>query len=100
MIPRLVERSGTGVSGAGSITSFYTVLADGDDTNDPVVDAARVLDGHIVLSREQAQLGIYPAVDLPASISRVAADISGDAHTAPCASFAASCRFIWKTVIW
>ena len=81
MIPQLVERSGTGVSGAGSITSFYTVLADGDDTNDPVVDAARaILDGHIVLSREQAQLGIYPAVDLPASISRVASDICGDAH--------------------
>ncbi|MEC8578669.1 MAG: FliI/YscN family ATPase, partial [Pseudomonadota bacterium] len=88
MIPQLVERSGTGVSGVGSITSFYTVLADGDDTNDPVVDAARaILDGHIVLSREQAQLGIYPAVDLPASISRVAADISGDAHTAAVRQF-------------
>jgi flagellum-specific ATP synthase len=88
MIPRLVERSGTGVSGAGSITSFYPVLADGDDTNDPVVDAARaILDGHIVLSREQAQLGIYPAVDLPASISRVAADISSDAHTAAVRQF-------------
>ena len=88
MIPQLVERSGTGVSGAGSITSFYTVLADGDDTNDPVVDAARaILDGHIVLSREQAQLGIYPAVDLPASISRVAADISADAHTAAVRQF-------------
>ena len=88
MIPQLVERSGTGVSGTGSITSFYTVLADGDDTNDPVVDAARaILDGHIVLSREQAQLGIYPAVDLPASISRVAADISADAHTAAVRQF-------------
>ena len=88
MIPQLVERSGTGVSGAGSITSFYTVLADGDDTNDPVVDAARaILDGHIVLSREQAQLGIYPAVDLPASISRVAADISGDVQTAAARQF-------------
>jgi flagellum-specific ATP synthase len=88
MIPRLVERSGTGVSGVGSITSFYTVLADGDDTNDPVVDAARaILDGHIVLSREQAQLGIYPAVDLPASISRVAADISSDTQTAAVRQF-------------
>ena len=88
MIPQLVERSGTGVSGVGSITSFYTVLADGDDTNDPVVDAARaILDGHIVLSREQAQLGIYPAVDLPASISRVAADISADAHNAAVRQF-------------
>ena len=88
MIPRLVERSGTGSSMAGSITSFYTVLADGDDTNDPVVDAARaILDGHIVLSREQAQLGIYPAVDLPASISRVADDISSDAHIAAVRQF-------------
>tara|TARA_B100001057_G_scaffold421876_1_gene443074 strand:+ start:61 stop:1389 length:1329 start_codon:yes stop_codon:yes gene_type:complete len=88
MIPRLVERSGTGSSGAGSITSFYTVLADGDDTNDPVVDAARaILDGHIVLSREQAQLGIYPAVDLPASISRVADDISSEAHIAAVRQF-------------
>ena len=88
MIPRLIERSGTGVSGAGSITSFYTVLADGDDTNDPVVDAARaILDGHIVLSREQAQQGIYPAVDIPASISRVADDISSDEHTAAARQF-------------
>ena len=88
MIPRLVERSGTGSSVAGSITSFYTVLADSDDTNDPVVDAARaILDGHIVLSREQAQLGIYPAVDLPASISRVADDISSDAHIAAVRQF-------------
>ncbi|MGB1117557.1 MAG: FliI/YscN family ATPase [Parvibaculales bacterium] len=88
MIPQLVERSGTGVSGAGSITSFYTVLADGDDTNDPVVDAARaILDGHIVLSREQAQLGIYPAIDLPASISRVASDISDDGHIAAVRQF-------------
>ena len=88
MIPRLVERSGTGSSMAGSITSFYTVLADSDDTNDPVVDAARaILDGHIVLSREQAQLGIYPAVDLPASISRVADDISSDAHIAAVRQF-------------
>ena len=65
LIPRLIERSGTGKAGEGSITAFYTVLADGDDTNDPVVDAARaILDGHIVLSRQQSLLGIYPAVDL------------------------------------
>ena len=79
LIPRLIERSGTGLPGQGSITSFYTVLADGDDANDPVVDSARaILDGHILLSREQAQLGIYPAVDVPASISRVANDITND----------------------
>ena len=57
LIPSLIERSGTGLAGQGSITSFYTVLADGDDTNDPVVDTARaILDGHILLSRQQTQL--------------------------------------------
>ena len=77
MIPALVERSGTGIGAEGSITSFYTVLADGDDANDPVVDAARaILDGHILLSREQTQMGIYPAVDVPASVSRVMNDIA------------------------
>ena len=77
MIPTLVERSGTGVGSEGSITSFYTVLADGDDANDPVVDTARaILDGHILLSREQTQMGIYPAVDVPASVSRVMNDIA------------------------
>ena len=76
MIPTLVERSGTGIGSEGSITSFYTVLADGDDANDPVVDTARaILDGHILLSREQTQMGIYPAVDVPASVSRVMNDI-------------------------
>ena len=77
LIPRLIERSGTGKVGEGSITAFYTVLADGDDTNDPVVDAARaILDGHIVLSRQQSLLGIYPAVDVPNSISRVMNEIT------------------------
>ena len=81
MIPALVERSGTGIGAEGSITSFYTVLADGDDANDPVVDTARaILDGHILLSREQTQMGIYPAVDVPASVSRVMNDIAGPAQ--------------------
>ena len=81
LIPALVERSGTGLEGQGSITSFYTVLADGDDTNDPVVDTARaILDGHILLSRQQAQLGIYPAVDVPASVSRVMTEIVSEEH--------------------
>jgi len=76
LIPSLIERSGTGLDGQGSITSFYTVLADGDDTNDPVVDTARaILDGHILLSRQQTQMGIYPAVDVPASVSRVMTEI-------------------------
>jgi flagellum-specific ATP synthase len=83
LIPALVERSGTGLNGQGSITSFYTVLADGDDTNDPVVDTARaILDGHILLSRQQAQMGVYPAVDVPASVSRVMTEIVSPEHVA------------------
>ena len=82
LIPCLIERSGTGVEGEGAITSFYTVLADGDDTtNDPVVDTARaILDGHIVLSRNQTQMGIYPAVDVGASVSRVMSEIAPPRH--------------------
>ncbi len=77
MIPTLIERAGMGVGeNAGSITGIYTVLADSDDDNDPVVDTARaILDGHIVLSRSIAQMGIYPAIDIPSSISRVMNDI-------------------------
>tara|TARA_B100000029_G_C17567932_1_gene955645 strand:+ start:333 stop:1673 length:1341 start_codon:yes stop_codon:yes gene_type:complete len=76
MIPALIERAGSGNKSEGNITAFYTVLADADDHNDPVVDSARaILDGHIVLSREQAQLGIYPAIDVQNSISRVMDDI-------------------------
>ena len=76
MIPRLIERTGSGAAGQGTITSIYTVLADGDDTNDPVVDTARaILDGHILLSRQQAQMGVYPAIDVPSSVSRVMNDI-------------------------
>ncbi len=72
MIPNLIERTGAGSKDEGSITSFYTILADSDDTNDPVVDTARaILDGHIVLSRDLAQLGIFPAIDLNQSLSRV-----------------------------
>lgn len=77
MIPTLIERAGMGVGAhSGSITGIYTVLADGDDDNDPVVDTARaILDGHVVLSRSIAQMGVYPAIDIPASISRVMNDI-------------------------
>ena len=81
MIPNLIERTGTSDCSNGSITAFYTVLADADDTNDPVVDTARaILDGHIVLSRLNAQLGIYPAVDLTNSVSRVMTDIVDQKH--------------------
>ncbi len=79
MIPSLIERTGNGVGSEGSITAFYTVLADSDDHNDPVVDSARaILDGHIILSREQSQLGIYPAIDIKNSISRIMDDIVSD----------------------
>ena len=75
-LPQLVERAGNGVAGEGSITAFYTVLAEGDDQNDPIVDAARaVLDGHVVLARRIADGGRYPAIDVEASVSRVMHDL-------------------------
>ena len=71
-LPQLVERSGNGLKGVGSITAFYTVLSEGDDPQDPIADAARgILDGHIVLSRELAEAGHFPAIDTERSISRV-----------------------------
>lgn len=77
MIPQLVERAGNSATSGGSITAFYTVLTEGDDPNDPIADSARaILDGHIVLSREIATRGIYPAVNIETSISRVMNDIA------------------------
>ena len=80
-LPHLVERAGNANVDGGSITAFYTVLAEGDDTNDPIADAARgVLDGHIVLSRSLAESGHFPAIDIEASVSRVMPDIVDTGH--------------------
>jgi FliI/YscN family ATPase len=76
LLPRLVERAGT-TSHHGSITGLYTVLVEGDDLNDPVADTARaILDGHIVLSRELASANHFPAIDVLASVSRLADELS------------------------
>lgn len=80
MIPRLVESAGNSDS-SGSMTAIYTVLAEGDDQQDPIVDCARaVLDGHIVLTRRLAEAGHYPAIDIAQSISRCMTQITPSWH--------------------
>ncbi|WP_422191674.1 flagellar protein export ATPase FliI [Aquabacterium sp.] len=80
-LPQLVERSGNGLNGHGSITAFYTVLSEGDDQQDPIADAARaILDGHIVLSRELAESGHFPAIDIERSASRVMHNVATHEH--------------------
>lgn len=79
-LPELCERCGTGAAG-GSITALMTVLVEGDDLNEPVSDSLRaILDGHIVLSRQLAQSGQYPAIDVLQSASRVILDITEPAQ--------------------
>jgi flagellum-specific ATP synthase len=81
LLPKLIERSGTGRVGEGTITAMYTLLAEGDDLNDPIVDIARAsLDGQVVLSRALADAAHYPAIDLMGSISRLMPTIADQDH--------------------
>jgi len=80
LLPQLMERAGK-EEGKGSITAFFTVLVEGDDLSDPIADQSRsILDGHIVLSREMTDFGIYPPIDILKSASRVMGDIITDQH--------------------
>lgn len=81
LMPQLVETAGNGEHERGSMSAIYTVLAEADDQQDPVVDAARaILDGHIVLTRELAERGHYPAIDIAQSISRCMPLVSSPEH--------------------
>nr|WP_239017044.1 FliI/YscN family ATPase [Sphingomonas ginkgonis] len=94
LIPRLVERAGADRESGGSITAVYTVLADGGDTEDPVVDAARaIVDGHIILSRALAEQGVFPAIDIARSLSRTMPDVTDTAHLVAAVRF----RRLWSS---
>ena len=90
-LPQLVERSGNGAAGSGSITAFYTVLTEGDDQQDPIADAARsILDGHFVLARRLAEAGHFPAIDIAQSASRVMHQVVSPEHLQAARQFKAS----------
>ncbi len=94
LIPQIVERAGVDARTGGSITAIYTVLADGGDLDDPIVDAARaIVDGHIILSRNLAESGVFPAIDLSRSLSRLMPDIVDDVHMSAAAQF----RRLWSS---
>ena len=81
-LPRLIERAGALAAG-GAITAIYTVLAEGDDAQDPIVDASRaILDGHVVLDRALADAGHYPAIDVAGSVSRTLSRVVDAGHAA------------------
>lgn len=94
LIPQLVERAGGNRQSGGSITALYTVLADGGDMDDPVVDAARaIVDGHILLSRNLAESGVYPAIDVSRSLSRTMAETADETQRNAAMRF----RRLWST---
>jgi flagellum-specific ATP synthase len=94
LIPRLVERAGVDRESGGSITALYTVLADGGDVDDPIVDAARaIVDGHIILSRTLSEKGLFPAIDIAKSLSRTMVDVVDADHM----QAAAHVRQLWST---
>ncbi len=93
LLPSLIERAGVGRHGHGSITAIYTVLAEGDDANDPIVDIARAsLDGQVMLSRKLADAAHYPAIDLNGSISRVMQNLLPPEDL----KLANKCRRLWS----
>src|SRR3546814_349647 len=93
LIPSLCERAGIDRQTGGSVTALYTVLADGGDIEDPVVDSARaIVDGHIILSRTLAEQGVYPAIDVARSLSRTMVDSVDPDHAAAAARF----RQLWS----